>query len=226
MPTLKRILLYCLIALLTVCMVASCGASKPNTPITIAKTGSPLFDRGQLAQQLGRLDKAISLYSQLIAIDPLHHQAYGKRALAYKEKKQYQQALDDLEEAVRLMPYEVSYVIHRADIYTLMNQPERAIADLTYLINRRYRHWSVYYRRANLYANAQRYADAIPDYTTAATLSPKDPSIYYTRGNAYANAGNVPKAIADYQQALALKPDFTEAQQQLAFWQQKRQPSP
>jgi tetratricopeptide (TPR) repeat protein len=58
--------------------------------------------KAQIQVQEKEIDKSITTYSQVITMQPKQPYAYEQRGLLYKEKKQEQLALEDLNQAAQL----------------------------------------------------------------------------------------------------------------------------
>ena len=63
-----------------------------------------LKDQGNAALAAGRLDEAVGLYSEALAIDPENHVLYSNRSAAYAKAGKYLEALQDAEKTVAIKP--------------------------------------------------------------------------------------------------------------------------
>jgi tetratricopeptide (TPR) repeat protein len=137
--------------------------------------------------------------------------------MAYADIKNWDLAIADLDEAIRLAPKNADYIFGRGFVNILKGDYDRAIADLTEAIRldpTRADAWSM---RAVAFSKAgderilpfKKKADydlAIADDNEAIRLRPDKASYYIDRGNAYKTTGVFDKALADFRQALILEP--------------------
>jgi tetratricopeptide (TPR) repeat protein len=90
----------------------------------------PIMIDGDAAYKTGHYDVAITKYTEAIEKNPKNGNAYTDRALVYKEKKEYDKAIADFNEALRLKPEAFIYY-DRGVIYREMGAEDKAIADFT-----------------------------------------------------------------------------------------------
>ncbi|MDR1784959.1 MAG: tetratricopeptide repeat protein, partial [Spirochaetaceae bacterium] len=132
---------------------------------------------------------------------------YFKRAYEYDEKKDYDRAILDYTQVIRLNPLADGAYNNRGLAYEKKGDYDRAIADYTHAIMLNPNYAGIYYNRGNAYRNKGDYDQAIADYTQAIRLKPDDANAYSNRGNAYSDKGDYDRAIADYEMALKIDPN-------------------
>jgi len=128
----------------------------------------------------GRLDEAVSEYNQAIAecskasiVNPLMlASTYHGRGRVYLQLEQFQQAIDDFNEALRLVPQHLS--------------PPRAL---------------VYHDRGIAYASSDQAECALQDFDEAIRLNPKDTLAYSNRARVYTRLNRDSEAKRDMGQA-------------------------
>ena len=134
----------------------------------------------------GNPDQSIAACARVIADDSETAAnrvvAYKNRGHAYYNKKDYDGAIADYNEAIRLDPSQV----------------------LTY-------HVVAYVNRARIYSDKKDYDRAIADYGEAIKLDPKLVTAFNLRGLAYLNKRDLDSALADFNEAIKLNPNFTAA---------------
>jgi tetratricopeptide (TPR) repeat protein len=167
-----------------------------------------LLGCGDAHHQVGEHRAAIDCYSKLIGIRPRTAVYYDKRVAAYVLAGDYEQAVADLSEAIRLDPpsarrrYE-----ERGDLYfERIGDCERAIQDYTEVIRRDPRHPHAYNVRGWCYHLTRQHERAVADATEAIGLDGRKAGYYHTRGEAWRALREYDKAIADFTQALVLDP--------------------
>jgi len=97
------------------------------------------------------------------------------RGNAHSDLGQYQKAIDDYSEAIRLDPLYACAYLNRGYAYHDLNQDEKAIQDYSLAIEVKPDYAGAYFHRGNAYQNLKQYEKAIQDYKHALEI---DPSFY------------------------------------------------
>jgi tetratricopeptide (TPR) repeat protein len=129
------------------------------------------------------------------------------RGVAYYFKKDYQAAIKDYDEAIRLDPKKSRAYTNRGAAYKGLGRNDRAIADESEAIRLDPLYPEYYDNRGLSYAENGDYDRAIADYNEAIRLAPQA-NFLTDRGDSYNRKGDLDRAIADYDRALALNPGF------------------
>jgi tetratricopeptide (TPR) repeat protein len=129
------------------------------------------------------------------------------RGAAYYFKDDYQPALKDFTDALKLDPKMAQTHSNRGAIYHKLGQDDRAIADDNAAIKLDPSVPEYFDNRGLAEADNKDYDHAIADYSEAIKIRPQA-SFLTNRGDAYQFKGDVDRAIADYDRAVALDPKF------------------
>ncbi|MDR1286638.1 MAG: tetratricopeptide repeat protein [Treponema sp.] len=133
------------------------------------------------------------------------------RGIMFAGRGEYDLAIADFSEAVRLDgEYTAAYGL-RGNAYYYKGDYDNAIADYTQAIRLDSEYAGSYILRGNAYHIKGDYDKAISDFNQAIRLNPMDAVVYSLRGNAYSNKGDNDRAIADYDQAIQLDPEYAAA---------------
>jgi tetratricopeptide (TPR) repeat protein len=184
-----------------------------------------MIARGDKALQAGKVDEALSEFEQVLAINtpgaqtpgmtdsegmtqlgPILSQAYRGRAEVSLGKKQYDRAIADCDEAVRIDPKNAMAYMNRGDAYGRKGDHERALADCSEAVRIDPQNPSAYNRRGYVHHEKKDYDQAIADFTEAIRLDVKSVRSYVSRGNSYGKKGDQDRAIADFTEAIRLDP--------------------
>jgi tetratricopeptide (TPR) repeat protein len=136
--------------------------------------------------------------------------AYNNRGVAYRLKANYAQAIDDFNEAIRLVPKNANAFNNRGVAYRNMGDLDRAVADYDQAILIKPDYVAAFYNRGLALADKKEHAKAISDFTTVLQVDPKNPTVLYRRGTAYLDSGNTEAGNADLAEAKGIKPDIAE----------------
>lgn len=130
--------------------------------------------------------------------------AFVTRGGLYLGKSDYDRALADFQEAVRLDPRSAAAVRMRATGYRLKDDHDRAIADYDEAIRLDPDDTDAWFGRGAVYRSKGEVDRAIADWNEAIRLNPKFISAIYGRGFAYQATGDYDRAIADYDLVIRL----------------------
>jgi tetratricopeptide (TPR) repeat protein len=127
------------------------------------------------------------------------------RARREAEEKQYEAAMVDYTEAIRLKPDDSDAYSSRASSYEALQQNDKTLSDYTEAIRLEPNNVVGYSIQALAYSDLKQYDKAITDYTEAIRLAPNPEGYYDLRGNVYAASGAKSKAEQDHKRAKQLR---------------------
>ena len=142
--------------------------------------------------------------------------AYVVRGWAWTEIGEYEQALADLDEALRLNPKSDMAYNNRGWAWIKQQEYDRAIVDLDQALRLNPQLSLAYVNRSNAWFRKGERDKAVVDCDQALRLTPKNADLYVYRSHLRCTGGEYAKAIADCNEALALNPQCTEAYNHLA----------
>jgi len=159
-------------------------------------------------------------YLSVMGANPHFADARNIKDQARYIQAQYDSAIAEYTNAIRLDSSSVDAMTNRGVILDLHGNQRAAIADYTLAIKTKPTYAEAYSKRAATYKSLGKFKEALTDYTAAIKLDSSsyefDPSLHFA--NAYFGRGNVlyqlkefEKAIADYDSTLALSPNHSLA---------------
>jgi regulator of sirC expression with transglutaminase-like and TPR domain len=149
---------------------------------------------------------SITLWNHELEIYPKNQFALPNRAKAYAESGDIQNALDDLNRAIRENPLSSLAYIGRAQVYIQVQKYEEAIKDLDNYIKIKPDSPNGYGDRCGAHLQLGNAQQAINDCSRAIELNPKNEVAFNNRGFAHFLSGETDKAINDYSEAISLNP--------------------
>ncbi len=174
----------------------------PNAPHYLSLAGL-LIQQGSLPTALTHLDEAIRL-------DPTSAVAYAQRAKLHSYLGEWEAALADWSEAIRLEASSVHYY-NRGVTYYCADRYDEAIADLSCSLEAEPQQPHILYNRGNALYELGEIKAALDDYDRAFRIEAEmnrinlsDEHGLYGRGLAYLNMGDRTTAFSDLQAALVV----------------------
>jgi tetratricopeptide (TPR) repeat protein len=180
-----------------------------------------LFDRltalyadGERAIEEGRLQDAVALFTEGIALDDHFRQRYitmyAQRAFAHQRLGNHIDAIRDYNKAIELESAinQAQYYFHRGMCFAALGgHEEHAVLDYGRSIELYPDHPGPYHLRGKLLASELgRYEEAIGDFDRLLAMRPV-PEGFQLRGYSKLNLGRGAEAIPDLLQAAQLEPD-------------------
>lgn len=132
---------------------------------------------------------------------------YINRGSAYLSKKNYDRALADFNQAIKIQPDRALAYFNRASIYFSKENYDHTIADCSQVIKLQPDFALAYMKRGSAYAFKGDHDLAITDFNQAIKIQPNSDT-YMIRGDFYYEKGDYDLAISDYNQSLKFKPVF------------------
>lgn len=190
--------------------------------------GFAYIDFGDSYKEAGNYLKAIENYTKAIETPPqfafADHRlpAYYARASLYVAQKEYDKALADCDEGIKLAKNSKDA---RADFW--IKQLEKIKADIASLKKSAnapaLKDTNALLKRAWNYFTAENYDSALNDLNELIRIEPK-PGTYVLRAIIYERLKEYEKALADYNKAIELKPDYSSAYENRQLLLQKMNP--
>ena len=187
--------------LVTINVTATPSAAQsadPNVDACINKSGDEAIAGCTAAIKSSRLstaDLAVMFYD---------------RGVEYGNRKDYDRALSDYSEAIRLNPKDPNPFAGRGNIYRIQKDYARAIADNDEAIRLNPNYALAFNNRGNIYRLQKDFRRAIADYDEAIRINPKYALALYGRGLAKAELGQIVGGKADVARALAIDPHIDQ----------------
>ncbi len=168
-----------------------------------------LFQQAFELHKQGKLDKAESLYEQVLELDPQNAEVLNFLGIINLQKFKLSKAEELIQKAIAISPEQYFYE-NLAKVYLEMEDSERAVQLYTELLKQKPDNFNYTFNLASAYKVARDYENAIRMYERAIELEPENPDSYYNMGLILNNLSEPERAIKYYKKAVELCPDDTE----------------
>ena len=216
--------------------VLESGLDSKHDARLLVERGTASLKQGDVEAAIGAFDKAIDMapdmaeayYGRAMAYGATaeyrrkHAAAFDEQAHSYFARGDYNHAIADFSEAIRINP-ELANVNrcrllrNRALAYRIQGDYDKAIADYNNVIRLNPDFARAYHDRALVHRAKLDYDNAIIDYLEAVRLSSDDASgdycsgcaaAYRERGDAYYRKCDYDRALSDYNEAIRIRPQW------------------
>ncbi|MEC9309131.1 MAG: tetratricopeptide repeat protein, partial [Chloroflexota bacterium] len=135
--------------------------------------------------------------------DPM---TYFNRGNAFYDLREYQQAIDNYNQAITLDPDYSDAYKNRGATYSVLQEYGQAIDNYNHAISFDSSDPMTYFNRGNAFYDLREYQQAIDNYNQVISIDPTNMDAYYSRGRAYDELGEHETAIADYDRTTPIDP--------------------
>ena len=143
--------------------------------------------------------------------DPQDASSFRLRALRWWKKKDFDKAIADFSNAIRIDPQDAFSFRARSWCWSGKEEYDKAIDDLTEAITIDPKNASSFSFRAQCWSGKEEYDKAIDDLTEAIAIDPKNANSFSFRAQCWVQKKEFDKAIEDNTEALKIDPRSTFA---------------
>ncbi len=133
--------------------------------------------QGEIAMQRHTFRQAIDLYTQFLRLCPLNADILAIRGQAFEAIQEYDQALADYSEAIRLAENHSSAYLRRAFLQRLLGRNRDAVTDLNEHLCHHPNSPLALFQRSRILQEFKQYQQALEDKEKAYRLCPDEPAI-------------------------------------------------
>ncbi len=163
----------------------------------------PYNNRGTFFYSIGRYDKAIADFNQLIALKA-SPDAYNNLAMAFYAIGRIDRAIENFDRAISMDPRYYKAYNNRASAFRKTGRVDDAIADYRRAIALAPSSPQAYYNLGVLYAQDGFFDQAVEYYSRALSVDPGYADAYSNRGIVFSQKGDYVRALDDFNRVLEL----------------------
>lgn len=200
---------------------AAIAAYNESLEITLPLNGSraraqTLSNLASAYRAQGNLSKAVELFTEAHALDPLNPQVHVGRAIVYQQLGRYEDAEAGFLTAIELQPNLAVAYINLGALYKAQNKTEAAIAEYEKAITYNPLFPQAYYNLGIALRSMARNREAKEAFEKAVDLEPSFIAARINLGILYAERKDIEEAIAQFEAVLTYDPDNAQALSALA----------
>lgn len=196
--------------LLRLARLPALGCAVAAVSLVVSVSALAAGEHTDCAASAGSFDEKIAACSAVIADEaqsaPHRADAYTSRGVVYFKRGDFNRAIPDFGEAIKLAPEDASAYEDRGNAYYSQRDYDRALADFSEAIKRNPQLASPYARRGLTYRAKGDYSRSIADLSEAIARDAGYVFAYERRCDAYYSKQNLDAAISDCDQAIRLDP--------------------
>lgn len=170
----------------------------------------PKFKKGWLGAKIalkrGKWKEAIELFDVVVEADPTNARVYYDRGEAWYRLYEYEKALCDLDETVRLAPESAVFQYFRAQILLELGRIEEASTEYEAALVRKPGLEGGWLSGAIALKRGM-FREAIEQFDAVLTIDPTRARVYCDRGEAWYRLGEYKNALRDLDEAAKRAPD-------------------
>jgi len=172
-----------------------------------------LFEKGNKLIEENKLESAIEMFNEVLALDYSFYKAYFQRAHSFMSLGKIDNAIEDFSKGIEIKEDAYAYLL-RATAFDAKKMFEESFKDYTKVIeleNDPSILFFAYLNRGSGFNELNRYSEAVKDFNEAIKINPKDPKAAKGRAIAYFHLKQLENAINDWSSVIKLAPNDSEA---------------
>jgi protein O-GlcNAc transferase len=166
---------------------------------------------GVMSYQTRQLERAVTLISKAVAINPGFADAHSNLGNALKDLKRFDEALASLERAISLKPDYADAYYNRGLVLKDLKRDDEALASMEKAISLKPDDAMAHANRGAVLEKQKRYDEALASFDRAISLNPEYAMAYSNRGAVLQELKRPEEALASVDQALSLSPRDAKA---------------
>ncbi|MFH1283086.1 MAG: tetratricopeptide repeat protein [bacterium] len=158
------------------------------------------------------------LWYEAISFYPGHERAaknasseHNRHAIAYKEKEEYQNAIEEYKKIIELRPGYANGYNDIGVLYKEIGEYDKAISAYKSAIALNPNYTDAHNNLGNVYLELNDKSSALYEYTQAVNLNPDYAEAHNNMANLYYFSGDYEKAVEKYKDAIKIDPNLTAA---------------
>ncbi len=170
-----------------------------------------IFMSAKTFSQISIWKDSFALWNYIIKSSDKSYLAYNNRGRIYERRKEWDLAMADYKQAIRINPNYAKTHKNIGMIYERKGDIPSAIAAYSKAIEVKPNYSAAYNNRALLYIKSGKMDLALADYNSAISADPRYILGYVNRGALFVERGDITRGLQDLTYAIELEPNSTAA---------------
>jgi predicted O-linked N-acetylglucosamine transferase (SPINDLY family) len=176
-----------------------------------------LLAQGLEFHKAGNIDKAASLYAEVLSRNPLQADALHLLGVLFYQSRNFTHAIKLISQAVAIEPENPVYFLNLGNALQEAGNLARAEESFRRAIGLRQKFAEAYNGLGTTLVGMYRIAEAIDSFNQAILINPNNPEPYNNRGNALRELGDLAGAVLEFEAALRLRPEYADAHSNMGY---------
>lgn len=159
----------------------------------------------------------VTLWSDVLSKYPTLAMAYNSRGFVLLERKEYNKALSDFNQALQIDRNCTDAYINRGSIFLIKKEYSKAISDFNEALNKNKNDTDAYFNLGLVFKDKEEHDKAAFYFNQVLKINPRYGKAYCRLGDLYASKGDYRKALWFYNEALKIDPFYPEAYNLIAY---------
>lgn len=159
----------------------------------------------------GDLNGAASLYTEIARAHPLHQDAPHLLGLVAYQQGRHAEALQRIDEAIRLSPNQASFHGSRGKVLAVLGRLDEALASFDRALALEARDADAQMNRAVVLQDLGRAAEALAGYDRVLAHNPGFAAAWHQRGIALHQLGRDEESAQSFERVIAMNPQYVDA---------------
>ncbi len=164
------------------------------------------YYRSQLSENIS---DTISAKKDMDKFYSLINSRHYSNAIDFEFKKEWENALTEINMALKILPYNYKYRFYKAKYLIKLNKYKNAIFELDTAIMYKPQYADAYFYRGNAKMKEEKYDEAILDYKKYQELKPEKSYGYGKIADIYRNQEKYQKALEYIDKAISIEPEYS-----------------
>ena len=184
---------------------------------TLANKISELVRKGAQLHQAGQVQKAETIYRQVLDINPNHADVNDLLGSLLIQVGNHAQAVELISRAIAMAPDQPMYHSNLGIALKKLGRIEEAAASYRKALTIQPDFAEAHNNLGNVFRDLGRQDDAVASYHKALAKKPDYAMAHKNLGNVFRDLGRLEEAVASYRAALAIEPDFAMVHRNMAI---------
>jgi len=192
-------------------LIGNTDTGGAKNSLTVQNSNEFTLDHGLHWHQAGSIERAETIYRGLLSFDNRNADAFHLLGLACLSKGSHKEALNHIQQAIRINSEVPEYYSSLGNIYFDNGDFHQAEAMYVLSLEKDNSYAEGHFNLANTKFAMNDLAGAINEYLEAIKINPTNQHFYFNLANTFFALKDFPSAINNYKKSLSIDPLYSDA---------------